>query len=264
MEGYAFSTVTAYLAALPSFYSALGLSVSVSRLECPTLHILRQGLRRLAPPSRGPKKGISIPMLRKFRDSLDSSDRFQLALWAAISVGFFSFLRAGNLVPRSAQDPSGVLFLRRSDIKFRDDHAVLKVRRSKTNQFGDRKVCIPIPEISGDPICPVLALKALFRAHKAIATLPAFSFSPFRWVCYSDLLKGVKSVAILSGEDPARFGCHSLRRGGATFAADSGVPPYFIKLQGDWASDCYTRYIALSPESRMTAPSLMRDAVRSH
>ena len=51
-------------------------------------------------------------------------------------------------------------------------------------------------------------------------------------------------MAILSGKDPARFGCHSLRRGGATFAADSGVPPYFIKLQGDWASDCYTRYIA--------------------
>ena len=68
-------------------------------------------------------------------------------------------------------------------------------------------------------------------------------------------------MAQISGEDPARFGCHSLRRGGATFAASAGVPPYFIKLQGDWSSDCYTRYIALSTDSKFMAPSLMRKAV---
>ncbi len=126
---------------------------------------------------------------------------------------------------------------------------VLKVWRSKANQFGDKKVCILIPEISRDSMCPVFALKTLFHAHKAIVSLPAFSFSPFRWMCYSNFLKGMKSVETLSGEDPTRFGCHFLRHGRATFATNSGVLPYFIKLQGDWASNCYTRYIILSPES---------------
>ena len=32
---------------------------------------------------------------------------------------------------------------------------------------------------------------------------------------------------------------HSLRRGGATFALESGVPPVCIKLQGDWVSDAW-------------------------
>ena len=139
--------------------------------------------------------------------------------------------------------------------------AILKVRRSKTNQFGNQKVRIPIPEIPGDDICPVLALCTLFRFRKSIPTLPAFSVGPFRWIHYADLLRGVKSLAKISGKDPKRFGCHSLRRGGTTFAGSAGVPTYFIKLQGDWSSDCYTRYIALSSESRMKAPSLMREAV---
>jgi hypothetical protein len=63
------------------------------------------------------------------------SDCHNLALWAAIVVGFFSFLWASNLVPKGAQDFEGVLFLQSSNIQFTDKGAVFKVRRSKTNQF---------------------------------------------------------------------------------------------------------------------------------
>jgi hypothetical protein len=139
-------------------------------------------------------------MLRKFRQTLDISDCHNLALWAAIVVGFFSFLRAS--VPRDARDFEGVLFLRRSDIKFTDEGAVLKVRHSKTNQFGDRKVRIPIPRITGDILCPMLALQSLFKAVRVIPSLPAFSYAPFRWIHYSELLNGVKRVAIVSDVDP--------------------------------------------------------------
>jgi hypothetical protein len=62
------------------------------------------GLRHLAPPTKGPKKGLDLPMLCKFWRTLDLSDGCDLALWAAIMVGFFSFLWASNLIPRSAQD----------------------------------------------------------------------------------------------------------------------------------------------------------------
>jgi hypothetical protein len=109
----------------------------------------------------------------------------------------------------------------------------------------------------------VLALRSLFKAVRVIPSLPAFSYTPFHWIHYSELLNGVKWVAIVSDVDPLRFGCHSLRRGGATFAAKSGVPAFYIKLQGDWSSDCYTRYIALSSEAKLTAPSLMSAGVRS-
>jgi hypothetical protein len=103
----------------------------------------------------------------------------------------------------------------------------------KTTQFGDRKVCIPIPEIPGNKISPVLALRTLFCAKKCIPKFPAFSFGPFQWIHYTELLKGVKIL----GKDPTHFGCHSLWRGGASFTAAAGVPAYFIKLQGDWSSE---------------------------
>jgi hypothetical protein len=201
-------------------------------------------------------------MLRKFRRTLDISDCHNLALWTAIVVGFFSFLRASNLVPRGARDFEGVLFLRRSDIKFTDEGVVFKVQDSKTNQFGDRKVRIPIPQITRDALCPMLALQSLFKAVRVIPSLPAFSYALFRWIHYSELLNRVKQVAIVSDVDPLRFGCHSLCRGGATFAAECGVLAFYIKLRGDWSSDCYTWYIALSLEAKLMAPSLMSMGVR--
>jgi hypothetical protein len=133
----------------------------------------------------------------------------------------------------------------------------------QTNQFRDRKVRIPIPQITRDVLCPMLALQSLFKAVRVIPSLPTFSYTSFRWIHYSELLNGVKRVAIVSDVDPLRFGCHSLCQGGATFAAKCGFPAFYIKLQGDWSSDCYTRYIALSLEAKLTAPSLMSAGVRS-
>jgi hypothetical protein len=127
IEGYAISTIFTYLAGIPSFYTSLGISVSLSRLECPSLYLFRQGLHHLAPPTRGPKKGLDLSMLHKFRHTLDLSDGHDLALWAAIVVGFFSFLWASNLVPRSAWDLDRILFLQCSDVKFTDERAILKV-----------------------------------------------------------------------------------------------------------------------------------------
>ena len=45
--------------------------------------------------------------------------------------------------------------------------------------------------------------------------------------------------------DPADFSGHSLRRGGATFAFQCGIPSELIKLQGDWRSDAYMLYLTL-------------------
>ena len=43
---------------------------------------------------------------------------------------------------------------------------------------------------------------------------------------------------------------HSLHRGGATFAYQANMEADMIKLLGDWASDCYRRYIDVIMDKR--------------
>ena len=49
----------------------------------------------------------------------------------------------------------------------------------------------------------------------------------------------VKAMMASIGLDPARFGAHSLRIGGATAALAAGLSPAAIRAAGRWASDVY-------------------------
>ena len=66
---------------------------------------------------------------------------------------------------------------------------------------------------------------------------------------------------ILSGHDPAIYSLHSLRRGGVTFAYQSDIEAEMIKLLGDWASDCYKRYIDVSMDKRYESMKLFVESL---
>ena len=59
----------------------------------------------------------------------------------------------------------------------------------------------------------------------------------------------VKALMSSVGLDPARFGAHSLRIGGATAALAAGVPPALIRIMGRWSSDVYEIYCRMSLQS---------------
>ena len=65
-------------------------------------------------------------------------------------------------------------------------------------------------------------------------------------MCTSDIRDVIKHLMACVGSDPARFGAHSLRIGGATAALSAGVPPQTIRLMGRWSSDCYDVYLRLT------------------
>ena len=45
------------------------------------------------------------------------------------------------------------------------------------------------------------------------------------------------------GEQPAQFGSHSYRIGGATALFAAGADPTIIRTMGRWSSDCYRLYV---------------------
>ena len=54
-----------------------------------------------------------------------------------------------------------------------------------------------------------------------------------------------------AGRDPARYGAHSLRIGGATAALAAGVSPQLIRMMGRWSSDIYEIYCRMSMEAAL-------------
>ena len=61
----------------------------------------------------------------------------------------------------------------------------------------------------------------------------------------------VKALMQSIGLDPARFGAHSLRIGGASAALAAGVPPALIRIMGRWSSDAYEVYCRMSTQAAM-------------
>ena len=63
-------------------------------------------------------------------------------------------------------------------------------------------------------------------------------------------------------EIPAdRVAAHSLRRGGATYAFQAGVPEVLVQRQGGWLSACYKHYLEVPKELALSCVRRMLDAV---
>ena len=124
--------------------------------------------------------------------------------------------------------------------------ATLKVTHSKTIQFNERQLVIPIPHIAGSPLCPSSSLLLVYKLVSGADHAPLLAYptpqGP-RALSYQHFLHYLKSVLSRLGIDSTRYAGHSFRRGGASLALACDLPQDLIKLQGDWQSDCYQRYL---------------------
>ena len=73
----------------------------------------------------------------------------------------------------------------------------------------------------------------------------------------------MSSVRVACACDPALYGSHSLRRGGASWALKCGFSGDLIRLIGDWKSDAYMAYLDLPVESRVALARRLSGMVRS-
>ena len=144
---------------------------------------LFRGIKRVKGASVNQKLPITIDILFRiwktlnFRSSLDSS------FWAICLTAFFGMFRKSHLLTCNMSSFSPDKQFTKSDFLFHSWGVVIKVRWSKTIQFRDRVVSIPLSYIPDSPLCPVHAI------------LHAFSFlqdshydgQAFSWVDPDDL-----------------------------------------------------------------------------
>ena len=195
-------------------------------------------------------------LLVQIYDYVDFTDPRQATAYVTMLVGFLTLFHKSNLVADSDKKYDADKTLgRRNFIRLKDCYLV-RAFWSKTNQFGDK--CLDIPLIPNpDPrLCPVRMLDWYFSSTPAQPLDPAFLCyrgGKRQAFTYGMIMYWIRVWVQVFGFDASQFSSHSLRRGGAQWAARCGIPAHIIKLLGDWRSDAYLCYIDLTLQDKYDA-----------
>ena len=228
----------------------------VADIESPTESSLVQsvleGMRRTLSKPKVRKEPVSIEMLRAMVEAAGATPTLSdVRLLAVCLVAFAGFLRCDELIK-----------LRCKDVSFNEQGMVINVVSSKTDQY--REGASLVIARTGTPMCPVDMMQKYF----SMAGLSHTSDKLFRGIVstkagerlrkegglsYSRLRELLLAKIEQLGMDPKLFGMHSLRAGGATAAANAGVPDRLFKRHGRWRSEAAKDgYVKDSVERRLS------------
>lgn len=241
-----YSTICNYLSAVWSLHDYIGVPSSAKNsfmVKC-TL----RGARRLL----GDTVLTADPLLPEdlilLYRQMDFSNLTDLMFWSALVLMYRCLLRKGHVTA----SPHNKL---RSNLEFMSYGACLTVYSSKTIQFRERVVKIPIVRSQGSILCPVRWLRKYLSQVQVKPGSPLFlmprSLKPMSYSYFTDRLK----LAIKGAGLVGRYTSHSLRRGSATYLSRLGLPLHDIKLFGDWRSLSVLLYLSGDVQTRLMKDS---------
>ena len=208
-------------------------------------------LRKISKPIIA-KEPITPDHLKKLVNMFGSGQNLlDLRCVTMCLVGYAGFLRFNEIVN-----------IRRNDIIFEEKQLKIYISKSKTDQL--KKGRWLIISKTGNSTCPVNCLLRYLTAFEIKDENCDFVFRKAVFVKKLNkhvLRKGVISYTRareillekleLIGLDKSKFGLHSLRSGGASFAANHGVSERLLKKHGRWKTDfAKDGYIRESDEIR--------------
>lgn len=231
--------------------------------------LLMRGIKRLRGNVVRQKLPITPDILHKLHGKLDLTNSLDATFWATCVIAFFSFFRKSNLLIPSASSFDPLKHLRIRDIRVYNWGLLLLVRWSKTIQYRNRTLLVPVPRIEHSKLCPHKAIVNAFKllgAHDSakLRDGPAFVYTSgdqVKPLTYTTFTTKLSKLLEQCGFDGTQYSGHSFRRGGATFALHCGVPGHYIKLQGDWLSNAYERYLDTSLQYKIMAVNMMGKSI---
>jgi hypothetical protein len=134
------------------------------------LRLVLKGLARDKP--RCPKHACPITpeIVLSFHQLLELNNAYDVTIWCLFLTAFFLMIRKSNLVPISIKTFQSQKQLIRENIEFDSKNNVLifHMNWSKTIQYGERKLKIPVAAIPGSLLCPVRAYLNMIDLHIAL------------------------------------------------------------------------------------------------
>ena len=254
-------TIKVYLSAVRHMHISVALpdpfadSTSMSRLH----YVLRGIKKEQAATHREQRERLPITpvILHKLRNVWEPEGQHadKKMLWAACCLGFFAFLRIGEMTTPSdgGYDPSAHLSMK--DVSVDDSRRPtllqIRIKQSKTDPFR-MGVNLYVGR-TFSLLCPVMALLD-YLVVRGSSPGPLFKFKDGRLLTRSRFADAVRSALEKAGVDSRKYNTHSFRIGAATTAASKGIEDSIIKTLGRWESSAYLQYVRL-PREKLTGYS---------
>ena len=198
------------------------------------------GLKRRKGSIQNGKKPLLISSLKIIIDVIDQQNKEKIKILrdrSIILIGFSGGFRRNEIVS-----------LNYDDLDFVPEGLKIKIKRSKTDQFGEGSIKA-VPYFDNSQYCPVVSLKnwidtarinsgALFRRFSKGSRLTEKRLTD------QTVALLIKEYLQLAGIDNKNYSGHSLRSGFATSAAESGAEERSIMaMTGHKSSEMVRRYI---------------------
>ena len=164
-------------------------------------------------------------------------------------------------MPTTKEDVKNSKCLLHKDVKLESDTLIVSFKYSKTIQFGERILQTPLIKIPGSVLCPVTAYNKMCSMISASPEDPLFCLPNKKCIFYNKFQ--LKELVKQIGLNPDDFSSQSFRRGGSTFAFKAKVSADLIQLLGDWRSDAYKKYLALTFDDKLCVAEQMKDQILS-
>jgi hypothetical protein len=182
------------------------------------------------------------------------------AFWLACLIAFFGFLRKSTLLPHS-QDLSAGKYISCGDVvQITLQSFAVRIRFSKTIQFGQRVLELPYVFCTDTRLCPVRALLIHLGKSPLPQSRPLFNFLDKGiefFFTNSFFMLRLRSGLRATGHPASEISCHSFRRGGASLAYEVRLSATDIKQRGDWRSNAFERYLCVRPTSTLNSAKLL-------
>ena len=219
--------------------------------------ILQSAYRQLAKPTVH-KNPLTKDILQNIHDSMfppgSPYDLLKLRNFSYILISFTGFLRF--------EEASNI---KRHNLHIMHDYLIIDITRSKTDPFKQGNQ-VYIARSSSD-LCTLTWLVRYLHAASIKNTDKCFVFrnifrnihtgktglrtqnQPMSYTCLSEMFQQCLSSA---GHDNSNYSLHSLRAGGVTLAAASGVADKMYKAHGRWKSNAVEAYVQETTSNKLS------------
>ena len=117
---------------------------------------------------------ITPQLLVNMSKVVNYKDKIEVIAWTATLLGFYMFLRKSNLVPEAMDKFDELHQFTRADVNLLglDRAMMLEVKWTKTLQFRQRVLRVPVLPVKNKAVCPV------FWTHRLVMENPGGGKGP--------------------------------------------------------------------------------------